>query len=198
MRLGMCMIVGKVQTRCSDYKHLSAMNTPYVLRPAVASDFDALLALSRITFVETFAEFNSAEDNAAYLAHNLGEERFQAEVRHPKSQFYVAERGETLVGYLKLNHGDAQTEPKGPEALEIERIYVLKSEFGTGAGRQLLDTAFLVFQAGPYKVLWLGVWEKNERAIAFYQKNGFKIIGEHIFQLGSDAQTDYVMEWDGA
>lgn len=171
------------------------MDAPYSLRPAVSSDFEALLEVSRITFVETFGDLNSAEDMEDYLANNLGEEGFQAELSHPNSQFFVAERGEKMVGYLKLNYGDAQTEPKGPEALEIERIYVLKSEFGTGLGHYLLETAFQVYREGRYRVLWLGVWEKNERAIAFYQKNGFKIKGKHIFQLGSDAQTDYVMEW---
>ena len=131
---------------------------------------------------------------AEYLANNLGHERFQAELAHPDSQFFVAERGEKVVGYLKLNHGDAQTEPKGPEALEIERIYVLQQYHGTQVGALLYQQALSIAQARNAPYIWLGVWEENPRAIRFYQKQGFVEFGEHIFQLGDDAQRDVLMK----
>ena len=99
-----------------------------------------------------------------------------------------------MVGYLKLNLLDAQTEKMSDDYLEIERIYVLKKFHGKGYGKALIDFSKEKAIQKKKKKIWLGVWEKNPNAIGFYQKMGFEKTGTHIFKVGDDEQLDYVME----
>jgi diamine N-acetyltransferase len=101
-----------------------------------------------------------------------------------------------VIGYLKVNSADAQTELKNLQALEIERIYVKKEFQGKKAGQFMYEKALELAnqQKAPY--LWLGVWERNAKAIRFYKKNGFVEFDKHRFMLGSDEQTDLLMKVD--
>jgi len=101
---------------------------------------------------------------------------------------------DTVIGYLKLNFGESQTELKGDKALEIERIYVLKEFHGKKVGQLLYDKAIQVATETKADYVWLGVWEENPRAIAFYKKNGFVEFDKHIFRLGDEEQTDIMMK----
>jgi ribosomal protein S18 acetylase RimI-like enzyme len=109
-------------------------------------------------------------------------------------QYYLATAAEEPVGYLKLNFSAAQTEFKDEHALEIERIYVAKAYLGAGVGQLLINKAIAVAQESGLECVWLGVWEKNPRAIRFYEKQGFKQFGSHSFMLGQDEQTDILMK----
>jgi ribosomal protein S18 acetylase RimI-like enzyme len=101
---------------------------------------------------------------------------------------------EAIAGYLKLNIGHAQSEDMGDNSLEIERIYVCKTFQRRGLGRVFVDEAVLVAAGLAKSKVWLGVWEHNENAIAFYQKMGFNLTGtSHDFYLGTDRQTDLLM-----
>jgi len=113
---------------------------------------------------------------------------------NPNSEFYFALFDNKVIGYLKINFGQAQTELKDKKALEIERIYVLKKFHGKKVGQILYDTAFKIAKQTGANYLWLGVWEKNPRAINFYKKNGFVEFDKHIFKLGDDEQTDIMMK----
>ena len=99
-----------------------------------------------------------------------------------------------VIGYLKLNFGQSQTELKDDKALEIERIYVLQEYHGKKAGQLLYDKAIEVARNKNMDYVWLGVWEENHRAISFYKKNGFTEFDKHIFKLGDDEQTDIMMK----
>jgi ribosomal protein S18 acetylase RimI-like enzyme len=110
------------------------------------------------------------------------------------SEFYFALLDDSVIGYLKLNYGQSQTEIKDNDALEIERIYVLKEFHGKKVGQLLYERAMQVGQQMNASYVWLGVWEKNPRAIRFYRKNGFVEFGKHIFKLGNDEQTDIMMK----
>jgi ribosomal protein S18 acetylase RimI-like enzyme len=167
-----------------------------IIRPASRLDLAALQAIGRKTFVETFAEGNSAENLAAYLEEGFSEDKLGAELRNDNSQFYFALQKEDVIGYLKVNWGDAQSENQDPNSLEIERIYVLQQYHGTQVGALLYQQALSIAQARKAPYIWLGVWEENPRAIRFYQKQGFVEFGEHIFQLGDDAQRDVLMKLD--
>jgi ribosomal protein S18 acetylase RimI-like enzyme len=101
---------------------------------------------------------------------------------------------EAVIGYLKINTGQAQTELQDSQALEIERIYVLKSFHGKKVGQLLYEKAMSVAAELGVNYVWLGVWEKNARAIRFYSKNGFEPFDKHIFKLGDDVQTDIMMK----
>ncbi len=166
---------------------------PISIRRVGPDDLTALRALAVQTFTETFAEHNTPENMAQYCTVNLSPHRLQQELENPLSAFYFACNGEELAGYLKLNVGAAQTELRDEASVEIERIYVLKAFHGQQVGQHLFEQALEVARSRAADYIWLGVWEKNTRAIRFYEKNGFRIHSQHVFRLGDDAQTDYIM-----
>lgn len=158
------------------------------------TDKERLRDISIRTFTETFASLNSAENMAEYLDSNLSLAKLTDELNTPGSEFYFAVFDEEIIGYLKLNTGQAQTELKTSNGLEIERIYVLKQYHGKKAGLFLFEKAVHTARQKGADFIWLGVWEKNNRAISFYRKNGFVEFDKHIFKLGNDEQTDIMMK----
>ena len=158
------------------------------------SHIAALQQIGRQTFSETFAESNSAENMAKYLEEAYSYEKLNAELNDPNSIFYFAKMDQNVIGYLKLNFGASQTELKDKNALEIERIYVLKEFHGKKVGQLLFDKAIEIAKEYHVTYVWLGVWEENKRALQFYTKNGFIEFDQHIFVLGDEAQTDIMMK----
>ena len=156
-------------------------------------DLENLQKISITTFKETFEEVNTEEDMQKYLNENLNEEKLKSELENQNSEFYFAENNGEILGYLKLNFKDAQTEKVEENHFEIERIYVLKAFLGQKIGQILFDKAIEIGREKNLEYVWLGVWEENHRAIKFYEKNGFKIFGKHDFVLGEDLQTDLLM-----
>jgi ribosomal protein S18 acetylase RimI-like enzyme len=164
------------------------------IKKVTLSDINELQTISRQTFFETFADVNTESDMEKYLNENFSRDKLKGELIVPDSEFYFASIHNKVIGYLKLNFGQAQTELKDPQALEIERIYVLKELHGKKVGQILYDTALQTATRSKADYLWLGVWEKNLRAISFYKKNGFVEFDKHIFKLGDDEQTDIMMK----
>ncbi len=164
------------------------------IRPASPLDLAALQAIGRKTFKEAFAANNCEENLAAYLEDGFSKEKLEAELRNENSKFYFALQTNEIIGYLKVNMGDAQSEKQDPDAMEIERIYVLQQYHGKQVGLLLYEHALAIAKARKAPYMWLGVWEENPRAIRFYQKQGFVEFDQHIFQLGEDAQTDILMK----
>lgn len=168
-----------------------------ILITKVAPDeIEALVAVSRETFYEAFAESNAPENMEAYLKANLTYDKIGAELANTESFFYIAWQGKEAIAYLKLNTGNAQTEPLGESSLEIERIYVKGAYHGKKVGQMLYEQAVEVANSLHKSLLWLGVWEENLKAIGFYEKNGFKPFGTHLFMMGEEAQTDILMKKD--
>ena len=164
------------------------------IRKLDITDLENLQKISITTFRETFEEVNSEEDMQKYLDENLSLERLKNELENQNSEFYFAENNGEILGYLKLNFKDAQTEKVEENHFEIERIYVLKAFLGQKIGQILFDKAIEIGREKNLEYVWLGVWEKNHRAIKFYEKNGFKVFGKHKFVLGEDVQTDLLMK----
>lgn len=164
------------------------------IRKITVRDLQHLQEIGKRTFQETFASENSEEDMKNYLETSFANERIIAELKDENSEFYFVELEEKAIGYLKVNSGSSQTEIKSEDALEIERIYVLKEFHGKKAGQVLFDKAIEIARANNKKYVWLGVWEENHRAIRFYEKNGFVAFDKHIFKLGNDEQTDIMMQ----
>lgn len=162
--------------------------------PVGINDIEKLQVISRATFSQTFTEHNSLEDMEAYLNTSFATEKLLGELNNPNSEFYFAQEFDKIVGYLKVNTGDAQTEQKEEDAFEIERIYVDQQFFGKKVGQLLFNKAIEIAKAKKAAYVWLGVWEENHRALAFYTKNGFVPFDKHIFKLGNDAQTDIMMK----
>ena len=165
-----------------------------IVRKARISDLKILKEISKTTFIETFASENSSENMTEYLESAFTDEKLIGELTNNNSEFYFAEFEGSVFGYLKVNFNDAQTELKVSDALEIERIYVLKDFHGKKVGQLLYDKAIEIAKNKKLKNVWLGVWEHNPRAIRFYEKNGFKIFDKHIFKLGEDEQIDIMMK----
>ncbi|QEM12230.1 GNAT family N-acetyltransferase [Mucilaginibacter rubeus] len=158
------------------------------------ADVIQLQQISVNTFFETFSAVNTEEDMNTYLNESLSAEKLTTELSNDLSQFYFAALNGEVIGYLKLNLGEAQTEIKDTYALEIERIYVLQGFHGKKVGQLLYNKAIQIANEISAKYVWLGVWEKNQRAISFYKKNGFIEFDQHIFRLGADEQIDLMMK----
>lgn len=163
------------------------------IKKITLADIPNLQAIGRQTFFETFADQNTADDMQNYLDNNLSTDKLKDELSDPNSEFYFALLDNKVIGYLKVNHGQAQTELKDKSSLEIERIYVLKDFHGKNVGQVLYNKSIDIAKQTKADYVWLGVWEKNPRAIKFYEKNGFVAFDKHIFKLGSDEQTDIMM-----
>jgi diamine N-acetyltransferase len=158
------------------------------------ADLKELQELGKKTFYESFAAENTAENMQYYLDTNFTDEKLSEEINNPDSEFYFAKVADKAVGYLKVNTGKAQTELHGNNSLEIERIYVLQEFHGKKVGQILFDKAVEIAKEKNAEYIWLGVWEKNVKAIRFYEKNGFISFGTHLFKLGDDEQTDIMMK----
>jgi ribosomal protein S18 acetylase RimI-like enzyme len=158
------------------------------------SDINQLQKIGRQTFFETFSAGNTEENMKKYLEEGFTVVKLTAELNDKNSEFYFASLDNKVIGYLKLNFGQSQTEIKEDKALEIERIYVLKEYHGKKVGQILYDKAIQIARLKNADYVWLGVWEDNPRAINFYNKNGFIEFDKHIFKLGDDEQTDIMMK----
>ncbi|MGH2319542.1 GNAT family N-acetyltransferase [Planococcus sp. SE5232] len=164
-----------------------------MIKKCTRDDLHALQAISIETFTETFKEQNSSEDLQAYLdkAYDLG--KLEQELAVSSSSFFFIYSDQEVAGYLKLNTDDAQTESMGDDSLEVERIYIKKAFQKYGFGKLLMNKAIELAREQNKKNIWLGVWEENANAIAFYRKKGFVQTGSHSFFMGDDEQVDLIL-----
>jgi ribosomal protein S18 acetylase RimI-like enzyme len=176
--------------------HSAAMTT--LVRRATTADAPRLSQLGATIFRETFERENTPEDMARYVAEAFTPDRQTAEISDPEGTVLVAERAgksgdAELVGYVHMVAGPAPATVQGPAPLELKRLYVARAWHGQGVAQTLMDAALDAARARGAQTMWLGVWERNPRAVAFYRKYGFTRVGEHTFILGADAQTDWVL-----
>ncbi|WP_420318105.1 GNAT family N-acetyltransferase [Ekhidna sp.] len=157
---------------------------------------EPLQALCIATFTETYRSQNTKSDLENYLETNFNSAQLKKELENPQSEYYFVKVDGAIAGYLKVNVGDAQTEIKEQNGLEIERIYVSKAYQGKRLGQALFEKAMERARFHKTAFLWLGVWDQNTNAIGFYERNGFKTFDTHVFQLGNDMQTDLMMKLD--
>jgi diamine N-acetyltransferase len=156
-------------------------------------DLHKLQEISFETFNDTFKEQNTPENMNAYLEKAFNLKQLEDELSNPSSEFFFVFFNNELAGYLKVNINDAQSEDMGNEALEVERIYIKSNFQKHGLGKYLLNTAVEMAKVHNKTKIWLGVWEKNENAIAFYKKVGFIEVGAHCFYMGDEEQIDIIM-----
>lgn len=164
------------------------------LRLASSEDVPELQHIAQQTFRDTFLEHNTEENINDYLLTKLSVETLKAELQDTNSRFFFAVIDNHIVGYLKVNFGLAQTELQDNTGLEIERIYITKEYQGKKVAPVLFEKALQIAREASLKFVWLGVWEENKRAIKFYEKNGFNVFDTHVFTLGNEKQTDYLMK----
>jgi|SRR4051794_15734241 ribosomal protein S18 acetylase RimI-like enzyme len=163
------------------------------IKKCTLQDLQTLQEISYETFNETFKHKNSPENMNAYLERAFNFEQLEKELSTISSQFFFVYFNNEVAGYLKVNTNDAQTEEMGDESLEIERIYIKNQFQKHGLGKFLFNKTMKMALEGNKKKIWLGVWEKNENAIAFYKKMGFVQTGAHSFYMGDEEQIDLIM-----
>ena len=164
------------------------------IRHADSDDANLLAELGAATFHQTFAADNTSEDMAAYLAKHFSVAQQTTELAHPASTFLIAEVDRQAAGYAKLHAGEPPQSIEGARPVELVRLYVSQEWLGRGVGEALMRACMDEAKRAGHETIWLGVWERNARAQAFYHKWDFRAVGEHIFQLGSDSQRDILME----
>lgn len=163
------------------------------IKKCTVKDLQTLQEISIETFNDTFKDQNSSENMIGYLEKAFHLKQLESEVSNTSSQFFFVYVNNEVAGYLKVNTDDAQSEEMGDQSLEIERIYIKKDFQKYGLGKCLLNKAQEIAIECNKKNIWLGVWEKNDNAIAFYKKMGFVQTGTHAFYMGDEEQTDFIM-----
>jgi GNAT superfamily N-acetyltransferase len=165
-----------------------------IIRQAVIADAEELAALAVRTYCDTFAAVNTAENMTAYLSAAFSIKQITKELQDPRSIFLIAEEDGRSAGYARLLRDGNIPECVGTgRAIELVRLYVEQRLLGAGVGAALMQACLDRAKADGFQTMFLGVWEHNTRAQAFYRKWGFKRVGEHIFQMGDDPQTDWWM-----
>ena len=177
-------------------------------------ELETLLSVTRQTFVDTYEHLNDPVDFQAYLSQNFTLEKLESDFKTVQNDqntaggfvnnYYFIET-DKIIGYFKINVNKSPLESDTPiiyqsnfdyktlKGIEIERIYVMKEMKGQGIGRFMIEKTIEIAKINGFDYVWLGVWADNPAAIAFYQKMGFTVFGEHIFMMGNDAQKDLLM-----
>jgi len=171
-----------------------AVKLPIALVTATPDDAELLTNFGAQAMRDAFADQNTPENMDAYLAGAFTPQQLRRELTDPQATFLLAKHGPDLVGYAKVRRdGPKPRRLRGQRALEVQRLYVHRAAQGLGVGRVLLDACLDIGRRGGFRVAYLGVWEKNPSAQAFYQKLGFSRIGWHFFQFGTERQRDFWM-----
>lgn len=152
----------------------------------------SLQEVCRETYYDTFGAVNREEDIQAYMDDAYSRDVLVAELENPESEVYFLKDEMEIAGYLKLNTGAAQTEYVADNTLEIQRIYVRANRKRRGYGSRLMAFSLERAREKECQSVWLGVWEPNQSALAFYKSHGFRHVGEHHFQMGDTVDTDYI------
>lgn len=170
------------------------MTDSLAIRYATAADNELLAEIGAQTFYDTFAPDNTPEDMRAYLAASFSPEKQARELADPRSIFLIAEIAGRAAGYAHLRQTPPPTCITGARAIEIGRLYARQEWIGRGVGAALMRACLDHAARQNADTIWLDVWERNPRAIAFYQAWGFVQVGTQTFQLGDDRQNDLLMQ----
>lgn len=165
----------------------------FTFRQCTPDDAHTLHDISCRTYYESFAHMNTPSNMEAYLETAFDINKLRGEFSDSNSLFHFLYADGALAGYLKLNEAPSQTDINEIQSLEIERIYVAKEFQDNGLGRVLMNKSIDTARAREKAYIWLGVWERNNKAISFYKKCGFYETGTHSFFMGREEQTDFIM-----
>ncbi len=165
------------------------------IRSGKIEDAEMLAPLAVKIFNDTFADnpLNKPDDMRAYIAEFLSVEAFGKDLADENSMFFIAEIERKIIGYAKLIEHSTEDCVSDENPIELNKLYVTHEFHGKGIAQVLMEKCFAEAKGKNYQTMWLGVWEFNFRAQKFYEKLGFRQVGTHIFQLGSDPQTDWIM-----
>lgn len=167
-----------------------------IIRQATPADAKTLADLAYTTFWDAFAHHpkNAPDDLNHYMRQAFNQDQIAAELADDKTIFLIAEIYGAPAGYAKIVIDNIEPGVTAQRPVELARLYSHQKYLGQGIGQALMDACFESARRDGRDVMWLGVWEYNPRAQRFYEKNGFRAVGSHVFQLGNDAQTDLLMQ----
>jgi diamine N-acetyltransferase len=163
------------------------------IRVAIEADAASLAELAERTFRSTFAQSNLADDIDMHCRNSYGEVIQAGEIRDPGRTTLLCHDGDRLIGYGQLRWTGAPSCVVATKPAEVQRLYVDAAWHGKGIAQSLMASLLESAVMGGADVAWLGVWERNPRAITFYEKSGFTVVGDHVFLLGNDRQRDLVL-----
>jgi diamine N-acetyltransferase len=166
------------------------------IRQATPDDAKPLTDLAYTTFWDAFAHHpkNAPDDLNHYMRQAFNLEQIATELEDANNIFLIAEIDDKPAGYAKIILGTTEDGITAERPVELSRLYSHQEFLGQGVGQNLMDACFERSREEGRDVMWLGVWEYNPRAQRFYEKNGFRVVGSHVFQLGEDSQTDLLMQ----
>jgi ribosomal protein S18 acetylase RimI-like enzyme len=164
------------------------------VRIATKKNAELIADMSRQTFYDTFASYNTKEDMDKFMNEQFTRESIILEVGAENNIFLLAYDDEQPVGYARIRENNNPPSLGTSNALELARIYATAPSIGKGIGKVLMQKCIEIAKAGNRECIWLGVWEKNKRAIDFYKKWGFEKFADHDFILGDDVQKDWLMK----
>lgn len=172
------------------------MNEDLKIRLADAKDAATLAQIAWKSFHDAFADHpkNAPDDMKAYMDEAFSVAALNKDLADQDSIYFVAELGDEIIGYAKLKQNSREDCTSGERPIELCRLYSLSEYIGKGIGKSLMLKSLEFAAEQNHDYMWLGVWEYNYRAQEFYKKFGFEKCGEHVFQLGSDPQTDWIFE----
>jgi ribosomal protein S18 acetylase RimI-like enzyme len=165
-----------------------------IIKQAAKKDAALIADISRQTFYESFAAYNTQADMDKFMNLQFTRQKLIQEVGAAGNVFLLAFIDNEVVGYVRLHEGSTNLLPRNVPAIEIARIYAIQKSIGKGVGSALMQRCLQLAQERGKQIIWLGVWEKNQRAIDFYTRWGFERFGEHEFVLGDDVQIDWLMK----
>lgn len=165
-----------------------------MIRKVEKADVEVLAKIAKQTFRETFAHGNTEEQLQECFEEAYNLRVLSTELEDPDSETYFIMHEEEIAGFLKVNWGNAQTERELENAFEIQRLYVLQTYQGFGLGKQLFEFALEHAEKNGFSWAWLGVWEHNTKAQAFYNRYGFEKFSQHRFMVGQKVDTDWLLK----
>lgn len=169
-------------------------DSPIIIRTATKEDAELIADISQQTFIDSFKGQNKQENIDKFINEQFTKPRLIEEVGAPNNIFLLAYKANKIAGYGRLRENNNPPELQGTESIEIARLYAITEMIGKGIGKALMEESIRIAKAKNKKVIWLGVWEENERAFAFYSRFGFKKFAEHDFILGDEVQKDWLMK----
>ncbi len=166
------------------------------VKEASINDAEVISKLSTETFFETYSWYNTKQNMLEYTQKYFSIEQTKKDFAETNTRFFMAYAEKELMGYAKLRIFEHIEELKGKRHIEVERIYVQKKHQDKKVGYAIIKKCIEFAKTKNYEIIWLGVWEQNLKALAFYIRVGFEKFGLHTFHLGNDAQSDYLMKLD--
>lgn len=170
------------------------MDADVQIRKASQNDAQVIALLGRVTFNETFGHyFKDRNDLIAYFDRTFSVSKIRNGLSNPNNVFWIATMNELPIGYAKLKLRSPSQFIKDPKASQLQKIYVLKDFLSLKVGLKLQNEMLKTASESGSPKIWLSVLNENARAIRFYEKNDFRKIGEHDFQIGKESFHFYLM-----